>query len=241
MPWEHEVRGSNPRTPTCIIVNIKIEIISSAFENNNYPKGVACFKATLNYNNINIEVFNTFVANSLNISDLAQADNQCQNLLIKKVISILEFINYKINNELFDKISNEKVLNDYNYISNNDYNSDYNEVEEKNYKKKTLNLATGLGISIDKISKISYKLNGISNLNELNNNQWKEIYNFIIQKINNYKSKVSRNYNLLIDNYQEYEKIEKNNTKGSIKNNVKNNDELEDEEVILEEEWNEIL
>ena len=222
-------------------MNIKIEIISSAFENNNYPKGVACFKATLNYNNINIEVFNTFVANSLNISDLAQADNQCQNLLIKKVISILEFINYKINNELFDKISNEKVLNDYNYISNNDYNSDYNEVEEKNYKKKTLNLATGLGISIDKISKISYKLNGISNLNELNNNQWKEIYNFIIQKINNYKSKVSRNYNLLIDNYQEYEKIEKNNTKGSIKNNVKNNDELEDEEVILEEEWNEIL
>ncbi len=236
MPWEHEVRGSNPRTPTCIIVNIKIEIISSAFENNNYPKGVACFKATLNYNNINIEVFNTFVANSLNISDLAQADNQCQNLLIKKIISILEFINYKINNELFNKAANEKVLNDYNYA----FNNDYNEVEEKNYKKKTLNLATDLGISIDKISKISYKLNGISNLNELNNNQWKEIYNFIIQKINNYKSKVSKNYNL-IDNYQEYEKIEKNNIKDSIKNNVKNNDELEDEEVILEDEWNEIL
>jgi hypothetical protein len=239
VPWEHEVRGSNPRTPTCIIVNIKIEIISSAFENNNYPKGVACFKATLNYNNINIEVFNTFVANSLNISDLAQADNQCQNLLIKKVISILEFINYKINNELFNKAANEKVLNDYNYTFN-DYNNDYNEViEEKNYKKKTLNLATDLGISIDKISKISYKLNGISNLNELNNNQWKEIYNFIIQKINNYKSKVSKNYNL-IDNYQEYEKIEKNNIKDSIKN-IKNNDELEDEEVILEDEWNEIL
>lgn len=217
-------------------MNIKIEIISSAFENNNYPKGVACFKATLNYNNINIEVFNTFVANSLNISDLAQADNQCQNLLIKKVISILEFINYKINNELFNKISNEKVLNDYNYT----FNNDYNEVEEKNYKKKTLNLATDLGISIDKISKISYKLNGISNLNELNNNHWKEIYNFIIQKINNYKSKVLKNYNL-IDNYQEYEKIEKNNIKDSIKNNVKNNDELEDEEVILEDEWNEIL
>ena len=228
MPWEHEVRGSNPRTPTCIIVNIKIEIISSAFENNAYPKGVACFKATLNYNNINIEVFNTFVANSLNISDLAQADNQCQNLLIKKVISILEFINYKINNELFSKTTNEKVLND--------YNNDYNEViEEKNYKKKTLNLATDLGISIDKISKISYKLNGISNLNDLNNNQWKEIYNFIKQKINNYKSKVSKNYNL-IDNYQEYEKIEKNNIKGLIKNN-----DEEDNEVILEDEWNEIL
>jgi len=221
-------------------MNIKIEIISSAFENNNYPKGVACFKATLNYNNINIEVFNTFVSNSLNISDLAQADNQCQNLLIKKVISILEFINYKINNELFNKITNEKVFSDYNYTLN-DYNNDYNEViRDKNYKKKTLNLATDLGISIDKISKISYKLNGISNLNELNNNQWKEIYNFIIQKINNYKSKVSKNYNL-IDNYQEHEKIEKNNIKDSIKNNVKNNDELEDEEVILEDEWNEIL
>jgi len=212
-------------------MDIKIEIISSAFENNNYPKGISCFKATVNHNNINLEVFNTFVANSLNISDLAEADNQCQNLLIKKIINILEFINYKINNDLFNKPDNEKFINDY----NNDYN--YVEViEEKNYKNKTLNLATDLGISIDKISKISFKLNGISNLNDLNNNQWKEIYNFIKQKINKYKSKVSKNYSL-IDNYQEYEKIEKNN----IKINIRNNNELEDNEVILEDEWKEIL
>ncbi len=262
-------------------MNIKIEIVSSAFENNLYPKGVACFKAKLSYNNINIELYHTFIANSLNLSDLANADNQCQNIIIKKIINTLQFINYKINNELYNKEQNLNYQQGVNYQEDYVYQKDFiypedyplnkeitlnkdvlkdnkdKEINEDilNYKKRTLEIATEFGISIDKLSKISLKLNGISNLYELNNTQWQKIYNFIQQKIQKYKSKLLKE-NSFLDNYQEhqnYEKIEnvknkndilkknRNNYKGQeLRRNLEENEE-QDNEVILDDEWQEIL
>ncbi|MGC8734457.1 MAG: hypothetical protein ACP5RD_05405 [bacterium] len=229
-------------------MDLKIEIVSSAFDNNIYPKGVACFKANLSYNNINIELYYTVVANSLNIYDLVQADNHCQNLIIKKAINTLQFLNYKINNDLFNKFNdaqenneeypqlNEKLNKELNKELN-DKKLEYNDDKNKSYKRKTLTLATEYGISIDKLSKISLKINRISNLYELNENQWKKIYNFIQQKIYKYKSEESENNNL-IDTYQNYEKFEKTD----IKNSQDYSDKFqEDNEIILEDEWQEIL
>ncbi len=226
---------------------IKIEIVSSAFDNNLYPKGVSCFKATLSYNNINLELYHTFIAKSLNLSDLAEADNQCQNLIIKKIIDTLEFINYKINNDFINKNQNSNYQQDFNYFNYQLENNDTNEkIEQVNYKKRTLEVATEFGISIDKLSKISLKLNGISNLYELNNNQWQKIYDFIQQKIKKYESKlIEEKYNTLekeiIKNKNDnLKKVNKNYKDQELESNLKEYQE-QDNEIILDDEWQEIL
>ena len=210
-------------------MDFKIEIVSSAFDNNIYPKGVACFKATISFSNINFNLYNVYTSKSLNFNDLMEADNECQNLLIKKAVNLLKFLVYKTQFELLNP-------NRIEYEENN--KKEYDNFEEKvDYKKKTLEISANLGIPLEKLSKISLKVNNTSNLSELSISEWKKIYDFIKDKVEN--SKLFQTQNIKDSNrIDKFDKFDKSNKLDKFE---KEKMDYDNEEIILDEEWQEIL
>lgn len=165
---------------------IKTKFISSSFDNNTYPKGIACVECSIKTNDSEISFLFVRQADDNTIESFVQNDNLCQREAIHKTIKILKSVeNYHFDNYEMTQIE--------------EYKDDSH--KKISYKQKVIELLNLLNWNIDKLSKLVQK-NLKKKLSELNENEWVKIYEYLKSKLiveNNQRDSYSqKNVNLEI-------------------------------------------
>jgi len=194
-------------------MKIKTVLISSSFDNNVYPKSVACVECTVVYKDFEFNFRFLRKADDHSIEDFVENDNLCQKEAFLQALKLLKMIVdplQKLEQTGKLELEKESSLSSINVVP-----TDYKKIT---YKTKVIELVNLMNWSIDKLSKFVSRYRNKS-LNQLNEDDWKELYEFLYQKIM-------------------IQKEDKELLKNRLKENIKEN--IEDE-LIKPEEWENII
>lgn len=174
-------------------MKIKTTILSSSFENNFYPRGIAAVECTIQTKDNEVSFIFVRKADENTVEAFVENDNLCQKLAFQKTIKILKYIeNYSFEES--------------NYAEGNNENHKNTKFKFDNlYKQKVIELMNLMNWNIDKLSKFVQKYKK-KKINELDEKEWMEIYKYLYDYYSEEK-----------DYQKEQQKIATENTEELIK------------------------
>lgn len=201
-------------------MKIKTSFISSSFENDSYPKGIACVQCTIQNQNYEISFFFVRKADEFTIEGFVQNDNLCQKLAIEKTLKMLHYIE----NISFQSNNEENVLT-YQDVTYQD--SQTKKVPKDSYKQKVIEIINLLNWNVSKLSKFVQKFKK-KKINELSSKEWEEIYTYLSKKLTPTMENESISNSIMNEQmfFNQNENLRK---------------EESDIEIIKPEEWEEII
>ncbi|MCX7758911.1 MAG: hypothetical protein N2169_04805 [bacterium] len=162
-------------------MKIKTTFISSSFENNVYPKGIACVQCTVQTKDSEVSFMFIRKSDENTVESFVENDNICQKFAIQKTLKIIKYIeNYDV-----DELGEIPQHSEVNYRNDMSYRKE--EKRNISYKQKVIELVNLLDWSIEKLSKFVQKYSK-KKLSELTENEWAKIYDYL--------SKMNTTYNV---------------------------------------------
>lgn len=163
-------------------MKIKTSFISSSFDSNVYPRGIACVECVVQTKDNEISFLFVRKADDNNVESFVENDNISIKMAIQKAIKLLK----SIENNTLDSI------NDFYYQENN-RNLLESEKVKLSYKQKVIELMNLMNWNMEKLSKFVQKYVS-KRLNELTEKEWYQVYTQLQQGIQN-RNKTELNLN----------------------------------------------
>lgn len=141
-------------------MKIKTVFVSSSFDSNVYPRGVACVECTIQTKDNEISFMFIRKAEDNTIESFIENDNLCLEMAIQKTYRLLKNVEY---GDLSNMI---------------DYQRKFSEEVEKNkvsYKQKVVEFINLMNWNLEKLAKFVHKYKN-KKLSELNEKDWYQVY-----------------------------------------------------------------
>ncbi|MEN3015142.1 MAG: hypothetical protein ABDH21_03680 [bacterium] len=142
-------------------MKITVTLISSSFESNQYPKGIACAQCHIQTKNIELSFSYVRKADDSTIEAFVENDNLCQKLAIQKALKQIKYI--------------ESAEFEPQEIETQEQ-QETNLTKKISYKQKVIEIVNLLNWNIEKLSRFVYRYKN-KKLNELTEKEWAQIYN----------------------------------------------------------------
>ncbi|MCS7165073.1 MAG: hypothetical protein RMJ51_02165 [Candidatus Calescibacterium sp.] len=164
-------------------MKIKVSFISTSFDNNIYPRGVACVECTIQTKDSEVSYMYIRKAEENTLESFVENDNLCQKMAIQQTLKIIKYIE---NHSTEDIILQDKRSN--------------------LYKNKVIELINLSNWNVEKLARFVQKYSK-KRLNDLTESDWAKIYEYLLKNINRIDSEKINNTEAEIIKPEEWEEI----------------------------------